>query len=163
MHIYVIQMQAFLCDTNFSTNHPRVLNWNKIKTCCNSMISRWLGACLAACQLIWGWAAKSALKTGLCRRAYLLLLLFLSAMSPSPYVHTAAEQLAPGLTHHCLQNAAAQPPRLPHNDVSMTAVAFEVISPCCCDSHRWYVDSRNAVISQYCSRFPWEKMLKGTR
>lgn len=49
----------------------------KKKARCNSVISGWFGAAIAACQQTWGQAAKSPLKGSLSKGAYLNVLVFL--------------------------------------------------------------------------------------
>lgn len=63
------------CVTSTSANGVK---WKfKKKARCNSAISGWFGAAIAACQQTWGQAAKSPLKGSLSKGAYLNVLVFL--------------------------------------------------------------------------------------
>lgn len=73
-------MSQLYVSGNFpSANYPVVLKEiiiTKKKACSNSVISRWLGAYIAACQPVYAWAAKSLLKWSLSKEAYLNVLVF---------------------------------------------------------------------------------------
>lgn len=99
---------AFLCATQCLCESSKSIQLKYKKECRKAMINRWLGACLAGCQQIQGWAAKSALKAGLSRRAYLNVLLFLSSTAAgSPYVHT--DRAAPHTSLMAAASATTQP------------------------------------------------------
>lgn len=152
----------------------------KKKACCNSAISRWLGAYVAACQQTRGQAAKSPLKGSLSKGAYLNVLVFLcSSTFRHMYTEAGARSHTSFLVCICLAVFIVLPlsslfhgcfsplhPCYPTSFFShctpVTGLSSPKKTPLVPDNFQDdMLTLKNAMISQHCLRFPFEQSCLG--